>query len=86
MEQGLWPVVVVVLLGSLLAVMYVWKLVEVAYFHKPIDGDETVREAPFSILLPTWLLVVANVYFGINTDFTVNVSEIAVFSLFGVSP
>ncbi|MFL0802804.1 MAG: monovalent cation/H+ antiporter subunit D family protein [Agarilytica sp.] len=86
MEQGLWPIVVIVLFGSLLAVLYVWKLVEVAYFHKPNDGDETVNEAPFSILLPTWLLVVANLYFGINTDFTVNVSEIAVFSLFGVSP
>ena len=32
LEQGLWPVAVVVLVGSLLAVVYVWKVVEVAYF------------------------------------------------------
>ena len=32
LEQGLWPVALLILLGSLLAVVYVWKLVEAAYF------------------------------------------------------
>ncbi len=90
LEQGLWPVVIIVLVGSLLAVVYVWKIVEVAYFQKPEgfqEGDNIeVKEAPISILLPTWLLVAANIYFGLNTDFTVNVTDLAVLSLFGGAP
>ncbi len=90
LEQGLWPIVIVVLVGSLLAVVYVWKIVEIAYFQKPEgfqQGDVIeVKEAPISILLPTWLLVAANIYFGLNTDFTVNVTDLAVLSLFGGAP
>lgn len=90
LEQGLWPVVILVLVGSLLAVVYVWKIVEIAYFQKPEgfqEGDHIeVKEAPISILLPTWLLVAANIYFGLNTDFTVNVTDLAVLSLFGGAP
>lgn len=83
LEKGLWPVVALVLMGSLLAVVYVWKLVEVAYFQKPShDSVVSKNEAPWLILLPTWLLVAANIYFGINTDFTVNVASQAVSSLF----
>lgn len=87
LEEGLWPVVGLVLIGSLLAVVYVWKLVEVAYFQTPDDGEEgVIREAPFAILLPTWLLVIANIYFGVHTDFTVTVSDTAVRVLFGGAP
>lgn len=86
MEQGLWLVIVMVLFGSLLAVIYVWKFVEIAYFQMPEDGDTSIKEAPFSILLATWLLVISNIYFGINTDFTVVVSEFAVQELFGGTP
>ena len=35
LERGWWPVAVLVLAGSLLAVAYVWKVVEAAYFHEP---------------------------------------------------
>ena len=87
LEEGLWPVVGLVLIGSLLAVVYVWKLVEVAYFQTPDDSEEgAIQEAPFAILLPTWLLVIANIYFGVHTDFTVTVSDIAVRVLFGGAP
>ena len=87
LEQGLWPVVGLVLIGSLLAVVYVWKLVEVAYFQTPDDAsDDAIQEAPFAILLPTWLLVIANIYFGVHTDFTVTVTDAAVRTLFGGAP
>jgi len=86
MDAGWWPVVALVLFGSLLAVIYVWKLVEIAYFQMPDDGVRQERDAPMAILLPTWLLVIANLYFGIDTDFSVNVASLAANSLFGVSP
>ncbi len=86
MEQGLWIVIAAVLLGSLLAVVYVWKFVEIAYFQLPDDRNTEIKEAPFSILLATWLLVIGNIYFGVNTDFTIVVSEFAVLELFGGTP
>jgi len=85
LEQGLWPLAVVVLFGSLLAVIYVWKVVEVAYFRPPPDG-EGIREAPLSLLVPTWALVLANLFFGIDAKLTAGVALRAAQSLLGVGP
>ena len=73
LEQGMWPVAGVVLLGSLLALMYVWKVVEVAYFRE-VDPELGISEAPLSLLAPTWVLVLGNLYFGINASDSVGVA------------
>lgn len=84
LEEGMWPVAFLVLLGSLLAVIYIWKLVEAAYFQQPTDeAAATVKEAPLSLLIPAWILVVANIYFGIDTTLTVGAAEAAASSLLG---
>lgn len=83
-EKQNWFVVAVILLGSLLAVIYVWKLVEVLYFKRANEQDQSipqaalVKEAPLMLLIPTWILVLANIYFGFSTDLTVGVAERAV--------
>ena len=84
-EEGMWLVAAVVLGGSLLAVVYVWRVVEVAYFHDYV-GDLELREAPLSLLVPTWALVVANFYFGIDATFTSDVARGAAEVLLGVGP
>ncbi len=85
LESGAWYIAVIVLVGSLLAVIYTWRLVEAAYFNPPAE-DAGVREAPLQMLIPTWLLIGASVYFGINTDLTVGVASRAAASLLGVVP
>ncbi len=78
MERGWWPVALVVLVGSILALIYVWRLVEVAYFQRPAEGAAVPQEAPLSMLAPIWLLVGANLYFGLATDLSVgNARKIA---------
>lgn len=84
-EQGWWPIAVLVLLGSLLAVIYVWRIVEVAYFNEPDNKNALVKEAPMMFLIPVWVLVIANIYFGIDTRLSVQVAEAAAQSLFGVA-
>ena len=84
LENGWWPVAVLILLGSLLAVVYVWRIVEVAYFKPPLTTSETIKEAPLSFLIPIWILVLANIYFGIDTRLSVQVAQSAAQSLFGV--
>jgi multicomponent Na+:H+ antiporter subunit D len=81
-EQGRWIVAGVVLLGSLLAVIYIWRVVEVAYFEEA-SGDEPVREAPLSLLIPTWALVLANLYFGIDATLTSGIASGAARLLMG---
>jgi multicomponent Na+:H+ antiporter subunit D len=84
LEQGMWPIAVVVLVGSLMAVAYVWKVVEVAYFHPGPEHGEDIREAPWSLLVPTWVLVAANLYFGIHATLTSGIAVRAAELLMGI--
>ena len=74
-EAGWWPVAGVIIASSLLAVVYIWRVVEAAYFRPAPAGSDAVKEAPLSMLLPTWLLVGACLYFGIDTSLTIGVAE-----------
>ncbi|MDH5354819.1 MAG: monovalent cation/H+ antiporter subunit D family protein [Gammaproteobacteria bacterium] len=85
-EQGWWLLAVLVLFGSLLALIYIWRVIEIAYFSPPNASTSQVSEAPAMILIPTWILVLGNIYFGIDTDLTVGITSLAAQSLFGVSP
>jgi multicomponent Na+:H+ antiporter subunit D len=82
LEAGLWPVAAVVLVGSLMALIYIWKVVEVAYFQAP-DPDREIHEAPLSMLIPTWILIAASFYFGINASLTADVATRAAETLIG---
>jgi multicomponent Na+:H+ antiporter subunit D len=66
-EADAWWLAVLILIASLMAVMYIFKVVEVAYFQEP-EGEVTVSEAPLSMLIPTYALVFASIYFGIFTS------------------
>ena len=76
-EQHNWLIAVIILVGSLLAVVYVWKMVEVLFFRDANTTTEVIREAPLLLLVPTWLLVLANLYFGFNTELTVDIARTA---------
>jgi len=85
LEISWWPVALLVLLGSLLAIIYVWRIIEAAYF-KPAASNSIIRnEAPLQLLIPIWVLILANIYFGIDTRLTVDVSKLIALSLFGIS-
>jgi len=66
--EGYWPLAVLVLVSSLLALIYIWRVVEAAYFNVPGAAMHRVKEAPASMLIPTWLLIGANLYVGINAS------------------
>ena len=83
-EQQSWLIALVILLGSLLAVVYMWKIVEVMFLRPASDTVASVKEAPVSLLIPMWVLVIANIYFGFNTELTVNVADSAA-KLLGVA-
>ena len=82
LERGWWPVLVVILAGSLLAVIYVWRVIESAYLGGK-NNEAQVGEAPLSMLIPAWILALANLYFGVSTDLSVGVATEAATTLFG---
>jgi multicomponent Na+:H+ antiporter subunit D len=85
LEAGLWPVAVVVVVTSLMALAYVWRVVEVAYFAEPETASE-VEEAPWPMVGAVWVLAGATLVFGLFTDLTVGVAREAAAMLLGVAP
>jgi len=83
-ELGWWPLIVVILLGSLLAVIYVWKIVEAAYFQESAYPGRC--EAPLSMLIPTMVLTLANIWFGLDTRLPVTLANDAAVLLMGGNP
>ena len=75
---------VLILLSSLLAVVYIWRVVEVAYFQQPPEDVPEIRETPLSLLAPIWVLAGATVFFGIFTSLSVGVASAAARMLLGI--
>ena len=74
-------IVAVVLIGSLLSIVYVWRVVELAYFVAPeMPGRD---EAPLALLVPTWALALATIWFGIATGFSVDAAAGAAQAVLG---
>lgn len=71
-DAGIWPLVLVILVGSLLALVYIWRLIEALYVQKPTKDAESKCEAPLSLVIPAWILVAGSIYFGITANFTTN--------------
>jgi len=86
LQRGQWWLVFLIVLSSLLAVAYVWRFVEAAYLREPRKDTAAVGEAPWSMLAPSALLVVAVVYFGLDTQFTVGSAAAAAAQLLGGGP
>jgi multicomponent Na+:H+ antiporter subunit D len=85
LEEGAWPIAALILLSSLLAVVYVWRVVEVAWFEAPPAGRGELREAPLSMLVPMWLLAAATIGFGLDAELTVGLARRAAGVLLAVS-
>ena len=82
-EREFFDVTILILVSSLLALVYVWRLIEVMYLSEA-DEHATVQEAPALFLVPAWILIAGSVYFGIFTTDTLGVASEAARQLMGV--
>jgi multicomponent Na+:H+ antiporter subunit D len=83
LADSYWPLAVLILVSSLLALIYIWRVVEAAYFHPPGADMHKVREAPASMLIPTWLLIGVNLYIGIDAGLITAIAQQGAASLIG---
>jgi multicomponent Na+:H+ antiporter subunit D len=82
-ERGQWWLVLMIVLSSLLAIVYVWRFVEAAYFGTPPADAPPIRKMRWQLLAPSAVLVAATIYFGIDTSFTLNSASLAASQLLG---
>ena len=75
LQQDWWWVVVVLAISSVLAVLYVGRVLETAFFKTPGPIQAKTREAPLFVLLPLWVLALANLYFGLDASFITGLTD-----------
>jgi len=85
LDRGWWPVVLFVITATLLATVYIGRVVEAAWLKPAQPGRLKVREAPLLMLLPTWILALANIYFGVDSRLTLGMASVAASQLLGDS-
>jgi multicomponent Na+:H+ antiporter subunit D len=82
-EKDALVVAFLIMASSVLALVYIWKIIEIVYFASP-ETEIEKKEAPLRLLIPTWILAGASIYFGIFSNFAVDVAERAASQLFAV--
>jgi multicomponent Na+:H+ antiporter subunit D len=85
-ESGHGSVGVLILLSSLLAVAYVWRVAETLYFAEPTKTTAAATEAPWQMLIPTYLLIGGSIVFGIWTPYSAGIARAAAIALLGGNP
>jgi len=86
LEQGQFWLIGAIVLSSLLAVAYVWRFVEVAYFSPPPAASDAAKEAPLSLLVPAWLMVITTLWLGLDTTFSIGTASEAAQQLLKTRP
>jgi multicomponent Na+:H+ antiporter subunit D len=81
-ENGWWWGVAVVMFSSLLAVIYMGRILEAVFFRAPINPNKKRKEAPLLILIPLWILALANIWIGVQGGFVAGLADDAAASLF----
>ncbi|MEZ5810852.1 MAG: monovalent cation/H+ antiporter subunit D family protein [Rhizobiaceae bacterium] len=82
-EAGYWPLVFLIVVSSLLAVIYIGRFVEVAYFRETSEAAAGAYEPPWSMLWPILVLAAATIYFGIDTRASAGIAAQATEYLLG---
>jgi multicomponent Na+:H+ antiporter subunit D len=79
-ENGWWWAVGVIAVTSILAIIYIGRVIEHAYFQAPpkYGAVPVVRnEAPLMMLIPLWVLALSALAFGINAEWTTSIAALA---------
>ena len=81
-ESDQWFVLAAMLGSSLLALVYVGRIIEVAWFREP--AGPAPGRSPASMVAATWFLVALSVYFGLDATLPAGLADAAAQALLGV--
>ena len=69
--------------GSLIALVYVGKVLEIVWLREPSPQTAEVGDPPLTMLAPLVVLALATIYFGFDTEWTAGIAAKASASLLG---
>ncbi len=76
----------VIVLGSLMAVVYVWRIIESAVFDEPDEIAVQSVAVPRALQAAIWVVALANLYFGVEPGLPLWLSSSAAETLLGHVP
>jgi len=77
LAAGYWGLVAIIVFSSIMAIIYIGKVIEVAYFRQAENETLTLannQKNPYLLHLSLLLFVAANIYFGVETSFNVDLA------------
>jgi len=77
-------VAALLILSSLMAIIYIGKIIEVAYFRPCPEQHKAVKEVPLAMLVPCWAFALLTIYFGMDTRMTAGVAGRVAQTLLGL--
>jgi multicomponent Na+:H+ antiporter subunit D len=80
-DEGWWWLAALIVASSLISIVYVGRVIETAWFREPGEAVAATREAPPEMLAPIWIMAIATVYFGVDTDLTAGLAGTAAIEL-----
>jgi len=83
LDRGWWWLVLLIVASSLIALVYIGRVVEVVWFRPTSPTFEGATDPPLSMLLPILVLAAATIYFGFNTELSANIAATAAKTLLG---
>ncbi len=87
-SAGHWYAGFLIVASSLIALVYIGRVAEVMLLREPASDGPLAgpnKDAPLSMLIPMWVLVGANIYFGMNTELTGGLAKRAASALMTVA-
>mgnify|MGYP001093541474 CR=1 FL=1 len=75
LEQSYYLVIPVIIISSSLSFIYLWRVIEMAYFDKKEDTMHDVKEVPLSMLVPIGFSSLLCVFFGIYPKLPISLAE-----------
>jgi multicomponent Na+:H+ antiporter subunit D len=83
LDKGWWIFVFLIVGSSLIALLYVGRVLEIAWLREPGPAVAQASDPPLSMLLPLVVLGAATIYFGFDTAWTAGIAGTAAQVLVG---
>jgi multicomponent Na+:H+ antiporter subunit D len=83
LDRGWWWLVLLIVVSSLIALVYIGRVVEVVWFRPTSSALRQAADPPPSMMLPILALAAATIYFGFDTNLTANIAAAAAKMLLG---
>ena len=83
LDQGWWWAAMILMFTSVLAVVYIGRILEAVFFRAPTNPNKRQKEAPMIMLVPLWILALTSIWIGVDATFLKSMTDAAAISLFG---